>query len=235
MENPWDLGKKKTVFRNRSLGFLLLALIVTAMVALAGEISIDDYMEGWLLQLGEPIRVFSGLAVILGGTELIIGVSILIMGTLLLTGHQSWARFYLRLMFFGCFLAYVLKEGISRPRPEELISTNLWQLGTETVSQSFPSGHVMKITFLLVFLLVFYGVRKNAGRSPGILGVAGVLIALVGLEQILNGRHFFTDVVGGFFWAMAWSYGNLYVETRKKHKGIYREKNDSLGDLTLEG
>lgn len=46
MENPWDLGKKKTVFRNRSLGFLLLALIVTAMVALAGEISIDDYMEG---------------------------------------------------------------------------------------------------------------------------------------------------------------------------------------------
>ncbi len=239
MENKHkDLNSKKTNYKNHTIGYLLTAIILTFLVVLMQELRIDHYVERIIFSLiREGAAVVTQFPVMMADTEVIIVLSIGIMTVLLKIGWKNWAYLYFRLMFFGCLLAYLLKELIARPRPNELISVNLWQLGSESISQSFPSGHVMKITFLIVFLVLLYTVERKGKLPMGILGIGGVMVLLVGIGQILNGRHFFTDVIGGYTWALAWSYGNLYVEILRKDKGIFasRAADEALMEEIYDG
>lgn len=210
-------------YKRKMMGWMALASLFTLLVVFISELRIDQYMDQMIFSIfGERTYAVTQLAVSIAHTEVIIVLSILISATLLITGHRTWAFFYFRLMFFGCLLGYVLKEGVSRPRPNELISVNLWRMGTETVSQSFPSGHAMKIVFLAGFLVLFFAFLSEKPFSSRILGIGGLIVLLVGLGQILNGRHYFTDVIGGYSWAFAWVYVNLHYESLKKDRGILR-------------
>ncbi|GEM_PF-1872662 len=222
--NNIEQNYEKQTYKRRMTGYLIFAIILTFLVVLIKDLRIDQYMERLITSLlGEGDVAVTQAAVMFAHTEVIIALSIGIIAALIISGLSNWAFLYFRLMFFGSFIAYLLKEVISRPRPTELISANLWQLGTESISQSFPSGHVMKITFLIAFFVILYMVKRKEKLPTGILGIGGILVVLVGLGQVLNGRHFFTDVVGGYFWALAWTYGNLYVESLRKEKGIFGE------------
>lgn len=228
-KNYNDLYSKKHSYKNQMIGYLITAIILTIHVALLQELWMDHYMDQLIsATLREGAVAVTQFPVMVADTEVIIVLSIGIMAVLVGIGWRNWAFFYFRLMFFGSLLAYLLKQLIARPRPNELISINLWQLGTETISQSFPSGHVMKITFLIVFLVVLYMVEMKGAVSLKILGLGGVIVIMVGLGQILNGRHFFTDVIGGYTWALAWAYGNLYIESLRKDKGIFSKKNTKI-------
>ena len=226
MENyNCELDSKKNKYRNQMIGYLLIAIILTVLVAMIQELRMDRYMDQLIFTiLKEGALAVTQFPVMVADTEVIIVLSIGIMLGLVVIGWKKWAFFYFRLMFFGSLLAYILKQLIGRPRPNELISLNLWQLGTESISQSFPSGHVMKITFLIAFLVILYTLKMKRELPLRILGIGGFMVILVGLGQILNGRHFFTDVVGGYTWALAWAYGNLYIESIRKDKGIFSER-----------
>ena len=230
MENNTNvLDAKKNKYRNQMMGYLITAVILTILVALIQELRIDQYMDRFIFAiLHEGAVAVTQFPVMLADTEVIIVLSIGIMVVLVGIGWRNWAFFYFRLMFFGSLLAYLLKEIIARPRPNELISINLWQLGTESISQSFPSGHVMKITFLITFFVILYTLKMKRELPLRILGLGGLMVILVGLGQILNGRHFFTDVIGGYTWALAWAYGNLYIESLRKDKGIFSTKNTEI-------
>lgn len=223
MENQNNtLKQRKFEYKKYTGIYLLTALMITILVAYIQELRMDQYMDRLVFSfLGERALAVTKFPVMLADTEVVIVISIAVMAVLMGIGWRKWAYFYFRLMFFGCLLAYFLKELIARPRPNEVISMNLWQLGTESVSQSFPSGHVMKITFLMVFVVILYMMKVKQEIPRGILGVGAFMIILVGLGQMLNGRHFFTDVIGGYTWALAWAYGNLYVEALRKDKGIF--------------
>lgn len=223
MENQNNtLKQRKSDYKKYTGVYLLTAIIITILVAYIQELRLDQYMDRFAFSfIGERALAVTKFPVMLADTEVVILISIAIMAVLMGIGWRKWASFYFRLMFFGCLLAYFLKELIARPRPNEVISMNLWQLGTESVSQSFPSGHVMKITFLLVFVVILYTIKIKQEIPRGILGIGIFMVILVGLGQMLNGRHFFTDVIGGYTWALAWAYGNLYVESLRKDKGIF--------------
>jgi undecaprenyl-diphosphatase len=64
---------------------------------------------------------------------------------------------------------------------------------------SFPSGHVM--VGLLLFGMIAYFIIKaiqNKRTKQTILAGTCLLLILIGFSRLLEGEHYFTDVIGGF-------------------------------------
>jgi undecaprenyl-diphosphatase len=87
----------------------------------------------------------------------------------------------------------LLKELFRRSRPE------LWALPADLSEYSFPSGHAANTAALVGALVLI--LRR---RVWAVLGVGIVLVA--GLAQLVLGRHYPTDVLAGWLWALAWVY-----------------------------
>jgi undecaprenyl-diphosphatase len=94
----------------------------------------------------------------------------------------------------------LLKELVGRSRPD------LWPLPPDVSEYSFPSGHAANTAALVGALLLI--LRR---RLPAVLlGAAVVLGAAVllgaGWAQLALGRHYPSDVLAGWLWALAWVY-----------------------------
>jgi membrane-associated phospholipid phosphatase len=86
----------------------------------------------------------------------------------------------------------LLKQLVGRSRPD------LWPLPPDVSEYSFPSGHAAN-TAALIGALVLILHR----RLPAVLLGAAVLLA-VGWAQLALGRHYPTDVLAGWLWALVW-------------------------------
>ncbi|MGN6299802.1 MAG: phosphatase PAP2 family protein [Angustibacter sp.] len=96
-------------------------------------------------------------------------------------------------MVVGTLLGAVLKLIVSRARPalDDPVAT--------ASGFSFPSGHALNAALgvsLLVALL--WRPAGDRGRRTLLLGVGGLLIVLTGLDRVLLGVHFPSDVVAGW-------------------------------------
>jgi undecaprenyl-diphosphatase len=64
---------------------------------------------------------------------------------------------------------------------------------------SFPSGHVM-VGLLLFGMIAYYLLKATKAKrlQQTIISCASMLLILIGISRLVEGEHFFTDVVGGF-------------------------------------
>jgi membrane-associated phospholipid phosphatase len=89
----------------------------------------------------------------------------------------------------------LLKDLVGRPRP------GLWPLPESVSEYAFPSGHAADSAALVAgLLLVVRGRRRRIAAAV----VGAAWLALVGLSQLVLGRHYPTDLLGGWLWAGAW-------------------------------
>ena len=86
----------------------------------------------------------------------------------------------------------LLKELVGRSRPD------LWPLPPDVSEYSFPSGHAANTAALVGAVVLI--LRR---RLPAVLLGAAVLM-LVGWSQLALGRHYPSDVLAGWLWALAW-------------------------------
>ena len=117
---------------------------------------------------------------------------------MLVRGHRRAAIFTVGVMVTTT-LAYTLDQGCwSAGRGPE------WQLEQALLSsKSFPSGHAASVTAfggILIVLVVMLVRRGNMRRLLYVL--IGLMIVVVCLDRVLLGRHFPSDVVGGFLLGM---------------------------------
>ncbi|MFE2822930.1 phosphatase PAP2 family protein [Streptomyces sp. NPDC059271] len=97
----------------------------------------------------------------------------------------------------GQALRYGLMAVVARPRPPSPV----W--ATHASGWAFPSGHTTTAALTAGLLIVAVCVRRPPGRV--VLAVAiSVWGVLVGLTRIYLGVHWFTDVVGGWLFALGW-------------------------------
>jgi undecaprenyl-diphosphatase len=112
---------------------------------------------------------------------------------------RYWLERILITVVGAMVLNEILKFVFYRKRPD--FGHPLLQLS----SNSFPSGHTVSVTvfFGMVILLTRFFNKSKFVRAA-VTSASLVMIFLVAASRIYLGVHYFSDVVGAFFEALAW-------------------------------
>ncbi|MGH4138888.1 phosphatase PAP2 family protein [Clostridium sp.] len=112
------------------------------------------------------------------------------------------------------FTNLILKNTVKRLRPMEirLIEAN---------GYSFPSGHSSISTAIGIVLIYFILKRiKNKKIAYTLSGLIITYLLLVGFSRVYLGVHYPTDVLGGWFIAIVWSYITISAYKFCMNKGV---------------
>ena len=110
----------------------------------------------------------------------------------------------------GNGLNQLLKRIFARPRPE---------IEDQLSSFSFPSGHAqISVLFFLTLAYLISIWLKNKKWKFTTYGLMLVLIFLIGLSRIAEGRHYATDVLAGWSIGYTWFIICVLWYESKKHK-----------------
>ena len=187
--------------RSRTTLLSLAGVLLAAFAVLAALVHGEWQPLVDLDHRSEPASAWAvdgGLHSLLRWVELTFGtigmsvLTVVLVVALWSRNHRRAAWLVLGVMIVNSQATAWLKVWIGRERPP-------WQ-DTETLlgSNAFPSGHASSITAfaLLCAVLVQMLVRRPGLRRWTQVGLA-VVVLLVGLDRVLLGRHYPSDVVGG--------------------------------------
>lgn len=106
----------------------------------------------------------------------------------------------------GTLLAYALKYGFGRPRPDFVPHLS------HVYTTSFPSGHsLMAAVVYLTLGSLLAAVLHKRSLKVYVICVALGLALVVGLSRIYMGVHYPTDVLAGWSLGLAWALLCRYV------------------------
>ena len=98
-------------------------------------------------------------------------------------------------------LTNAIKFIIGRPRP----TPDIVEVYADSITQSFPSGHVTSYMALYGFLFyLVYTLMRPSSLRTALLIVFGAMIGLVGLSRVYLGAHWASDVLGGYCFGFFW-------------------------------
>jgi undecaprenyl-diphosphatase len=183
-------------------GLLLLAIFAGLTFYAAGhtympfDVSLERSIQA--VSWGPLANVFNWFDWLEGSRQLYAGIAAIVLVALV-----SWKKAPLMVVGAGSGAIYSLVQGIiQRPRP----SADLVHVIRHTGSFSFPSGHVVFFSWVLVLLVVCLAY----GRLPRpLLAAAWIAAALVLLldcvGRIYLGEHWPSDVLGGLALGLGWT------------------------------
>lgn len=112
--------------------------------------------------------------------------------------HQNYRAilFIVATVAGGTAISQALKAVYARPRPN---------IAGQLESFSYPSGHSMLgVLFLFTAAYLFTKLSSNTKASIVFWAISITLAVLIGLSRIAEGRHYATDVLGGWSLGIAW-------------------------------
>jgi undecaprenyl-diphosphatase len=180
---------------------LFLPIFGRAPVALVNPFSsVDHELAGWFhSHLNHVlVTVFSGFTELGSGEWIgvVLGLSILF-----LLWKRSWPAVATLVIAVpgGMLLNELLKLEVHRPRPFFADPFGSWS------GYSFASGHSIGATLLYGQLPLFLApMLKNRHWRGLTIGLAMLLILLVGFSRIALGAHYLSDVLGGIVLGIVW-------------------------------
>src|SRR5699024_763145 len=88
---------------------------------------------------------------------------------------------------------------------DEISYIEVFDFNFELQSYSFPSGHTMRATILLLFLMyVAFYFGKRMYMQIIAYAIYAILIVFVALSRVILEAHFFTDILGAIIISFAW-------------------------------
>jgi membrane-associated phospholipid phosphatase len=185
-----------------ALGLLLLGLFGVLTLYAAGHtyMPFDVSVERWVQSVswGPLVTVFNWFDWLEGTRQLYAGL-----GAIAVVAVINWKKAPLIAVGAAAGPIYSVIQGIiQRPRP----SADLVHVIRHTGSFSFPSGHVVFFSWVVVLLIVCLGF----GRLPrAVLAVAWIGAALVLLVDCIGrvylGEHWPSDVIAGLALGLGWT------------------------------
>ena len=122
------------------------------------------------------------------------------------------------------FTNLLLKNIVQRSRP---IGIKL----VEAHGYSFPSGH-SSISTAIGIVLIYFIIKRIKNKKVAYLlsSVIVTYLILVGVSRVYVGAHYPTDVLGGWFIAIVWSYISIsaYKLCTRIGVGKYLDKHFSI-------
>jgi undecaprenyl-diphosphatase len=149
------------------------------------------HRAGWLTGLALALGALHQTVVVLAATALAAGV-------LAWRGRARWAPLLLAVPT-GMLANNALKHLFGRPRP--VLDDPLLRLAT----LSFPSGHaIAAILFYGALLLVLLAHERRRPVRLAAAAFALAMIVLVAFSRVYLGVHYFSDVLAGVCFGVAW-------------------------------
>lgn len=150
----------------------------------------------------------------IGDTGFVVSVATVLL-TVLWIRQRNFRGMFLTLMTFGGgqVLNQLLKHWVKRPRPE---------MADQLGSFSFPSGHTMS-GMLYLFTIAYFLTETMISKKNRIITwlITGVLVFFIGISRIAEGRHYATDVLGG--WLISYTFFTLCIYWYERRKRIFEE------------
>ena len=182
-------------------GVVLAAAVTLAVFAalhdrLPGDLDASRTVQEWPFP-GEP---FADVLRLLSGTEVIVGIGLVLAAVAWLAGRRRPALALAAGLGVMVLLQFLVKEIVDRPRPP----TDLVDLRAGFSSPSFPSGHTMSPSYLYGFLATAALTSSlPTALRVGVAVGAALFLLLGGLANVWLGVHWASDVIGGYLWALA--------------------------------
>lgn len=185
---------------------LLLFSVILFSVCKYGVLDIDNNVYNFISKniMNDTLSSILKVVTHLGGVAFIVLLGVL---CFMFCKKNRW---FITFDLVGCtVINQTIKHIVRRPRP------NVLRLVEES-GYSFPSGHSMiSVAF---YGLVIYFVYKNINNKYlkwALISLLSLLILTIGFSRIYVGVHYFTDVVGGFFLALAYLIVYIYIYNKK--------------------
>ncbi|HLR75361.1 MAG TPA: phosphatase PAP2 family protein [Virgibacillus sp.] len=198
--------KNKTLFVTIMLSMIIF--LTTALVTqMNGSFGFDQSMMNWVEQTSSPLLVNTmDVISLFGSSEVILLLTGLI--TVIFLFKRDWLNviFFLVVSVGGVFLNLLLKLAFQRERPDGEVSyIDVFNVSLEIPSYSFPSGHTMRATILLLFLMYLVYTYVIHRSLKGLLlllcslGIVGVALSRLFLEA-----HFLSDTIAAISVSIMW-------------------------------
>ena len=204
-------------------GFLTLLgalALLTYFALIAERLPGDLAIVLWVQGLADPEKLgpIPNLLFWMGVMGVAGAVIVAACGWLWFKGHRTEAVF-LALVGIPDLINVPLRDLIGRPRP----TIELVQVFGGPQGASFPSGYTLHVLLFCGFILYLsrYLVKSRASRYI-LWVVLGLYIPVTGIWLILDGRHWPSDVLGGYVYGafylvlLIWGY-KKYTAWRRRY------------------
>ncbi|MHB8613942.1 MAG: phosphatase PAP2 family protein [Candidatus Dormibacteraceae bacterium] len=184
------------------LGLLLLSLFgvltiyATSHIYMPFDVSVERSIQG--VSWGPLVTVFTWFDWLEGSRQLYAGL-----GTIAVVAVINWKKAPLMAVGAAAGPIYSVVQGIiQRPRP----SADLVHVIRHTGSFSFPSGHVVFFSWVLVLLIVCIAMGRLSRPLLAVAWIAAALVLLVAcIGRIYLGEHWPSDVIAGLALGLGWT------------------------------
>ncbi len=170
------------------------------------RMKIDQWQATRLAALADyltPSAIESMVA--LGSSTILVLFSGFVLTVLIWRKKSMFALLYVIMLGGGALVTVLLKMSIQRARPDAIIYFNLFGITGDVISYSYPSGHVVKNTLFFTFLIcLIYSTTRRKAIKVRLIALLSLVPVVIGLGQIISGRHYVSDVIGGYLVSFVW-------------------------------
>ncbi|WP_425864876.1 phosphatase PAP2 family protein [Arthrobacter sp. TWP1-1] len=217
-----------------AVGLALFLLLLFGVSTQTGLQRFDQPVSTWFISLRSDwlTNIMIALAVVFGPKALPIIVLVIIVGWTLLARH-AWRPILLAAgMITGVLLAQILAPLVKHPRPP----VDLMLFGADS-TYSFPSGHVLGTSNVLLILAFLIASRRQNKRLTVLLFTVAALVILAQVaSRLYLGYHWLTDTTASIALSMAILGGIMAVDTartvRIRGEEVHGEHSQSQVDGT---
>lgn len=171
--------------------------------------AVTDGSYSWSHAATEVVRDITAL----GSNIVLLLIVAAVAGFLVIKQQRSLALWLALTALFALLLNWGLKEFFGRVRPDVVYQA------AKVFTPSFPSAHAMlSATVYSALGVLAFHTQQHPTKKLFFIGVAGLLILLVGFSRMYLGVHWFTDVLVGWILGLLVTWGSWECYRKITHR-----------------
>ncbi|GAA4075552.1 phosphatase PAP2 family protein [Amphibacillus indicireducens] len=199
--------------------FLSVAFWLTPSNGYLYDYQVIAWIEGISTKVLKQIMLIISL---IGSSEIILLATVVISVIFLIKRYWQLLHFFMIISIGGVALNFLLKILFQKERPGGIVSSiEVFSFSFDIPSYSFPSGHMMRVTLLFLFLIYLsYSFIDNIFLKWTVYLSSFLLMIGVALSRIFLDAHFMSDIIGAISISTTW-FCLILLILKKNHVSHY--------------